>query len=84
MGIHDGIAILGLALLLSAYGLNSFNIIHKRSYTYNLLNLLGGTILAWYSIRIGAIPFIILQTIWAVIALVGIMRALLRDLKRLR
>ena len=77
----DIIAIIGLASLLIAFALNAFHIIDKNDYTYNVLNLIGGGTLTYYSMTIKSIPFIILQSIWSIIALVGIVRKFVRDQK---
>jgi len=77
----DIIAIIGLASLLIAFALNAFHIIDKNDYTYNVLNLIGGGTLTYYSMTIKSIPFIILQSIWSTIALVGIVRTFVRDQK---
>jgi len=72
----DIVAIAGLASLLTAFALNAFHVINNKSYTYNLLNLIGGGTLTFYSISIKSVPFILLQSIWSIIALVGIVKKL--------
>ena len=76
------IGFVGLTLLLTGFTLNSLGKIDRDGYVYNVLNLLGGGILAWYSFAIKSLPFILLQSIWALVALIGICRQLSKRLTR--
>ena len=68
----------GLLFILTAFVLNIFKKTNTDSKLYNLLNLIGGTLLAYYSLTLKNIPFIILQAIWAIFALYNLIRILVR------
>ncbi|MBS3098199.1 hypothetical protein J4209_05375 [Candidatus Woesearchaeota archaeon] len=68
----------GLLFILTAFILNISKKINTDSKLYNLLNLIGGASLAYYSFTLKSIPFIILQAIWAVFALYNLIRILVR------
>lgn len=69
---------IGMALLISAYGLVTTGRILGPSLTFQLMNLVGGALLmvnsAWY----GAWPSAALNLVWVVIGSVGLVRARLR------
>ena len=69
---------IGMALLISAYGLVTTGRILGPSLTFQLMNLVGGALLmvnsAWY----GAWPSAALNLVWVVIGCVGLVRARLR------
>lgn len=68
----------GLLLILTAFILNISKKINTDSKLYNLLNLIGGASLAYYSFTLKSIPFIVLQAIWAVFALYNLIRGFAR------
>ena len=68
----------GLLFILTAFVLNISKKINTDSKLYNILNLIGGTSLAYYSFTLKSIPFIILQAIWAVFALYNLIRVFVR------
>ncbi|MBU0506507.1 MAG: hypothetical protein ABII18_06310 [bacterium] len=70
----DIAAYIGLGCLLLGFLLNTMHKIGRDSYFYNGLNLVGGLVLAYYSFCISSIPFLILQIIWALVALWGIIK----------
>jgi hypothetical protein len=72
------IGTVGVFLLLLAFFLNLFKKIEQDSKLYISLNILGAGLAACYSLLIGAIPFLVLESIWAVVAiskLITILRA---------
>jgi hypothetical protein len=67
-----GIQLLGAVLILTGFALSQANVLDDRSYPYLLLNLIGGsilTILAYQGQRWG---FVLLEGVWALVALVGL------------
>ncbi len=58
----------GALLLLLAFGLEKFGVLHNESLPYNGLNLMGAALLTWYAAVLVSWPFIILEGIWALIA----------------
>ena len=65
---------IGVALLLVAYFLNLFKILGQESKIYGLLNVAGAGLACYASLLIGFLPFVVLEGIWAVVALVGMLR----------
>lgn len=74
MTTSDIIGSIGVALLLIAYFLSLFNLLGQKSRTYGLLNVAGAGLACYASLRIGFIPFVILEGTWAIVALVGMLR----------
>ena len=72
MSIPNIIASAGVALLLIAYFLNLFKYLPHGSKVYGVLNAAGAGLACYASILIGFVPFVILEGIWAMVALVGI------------
>lgn len=68
------IASLGVALLLVAYFLNLFQLLPQESRAYGFLNVFGAGLACSASLMIGFIPFVILEGIWAIVALIGMFR----------
>lgn len=74
MNASDLIATLGVSLLLLAYFLQVFKIISAQGTLYGLLNFIGAAVAGYASWRIGFIPFVVLELVWAAVALVGLMK----------
>jgi len=71
----------GLLLIWIAFTLNISKKTNTDSVLYNILNLLGGISLTYYSSTLKSIPFIILQAVWAIFALFNLIRISTRKLK---
>ncbi len=71
----EGIASLGVSLLLVAFALNLFGILARGSRTYQLMNAVGAGLACYASYRIDFFPFVILEGTWAVVAAVALTRA---------
>lgn len=67
----------GVALILAAFFLNTLNIFTTKNILYFLMNVIGSGLACYGSYLIDAIPFIVLEGCWALIALLGIARILL-------
>ena len=63
------IGILGMVFLLVAFALNIIKKLSQDSVTYIGLNILGGGLSTYYAIVLAAIPFVILESIWTLVAL---------------
>jgi hypothetical protein len=61
---------IGVALLLLAFVLNLLRKLSERSIVYLLMNVVGALLAAWYAWAGGALPFVILELVWAATALV--------------
>ena len=62
----------GVGLLLIAFFLNLFNWMHQDSWPYIVLNIIGGGMSCYASLLIGFWPFVILEGIWAIVSVIGI------------
>lgn len=74
MTTSDIIATTGVSLLLIAFFLQSLKIIKAESAAYGLLNLFGATIAGYASWLIPFMPFVILEAVWSVVALFGLIK----------
>lgn len=66
----------GVALLLIAFGLNLVRKLSERSVTYLSMNIAGALLAAWYAWAGGAVPFLILEIVWALTAAVRLVMTL--------
>lgn len=64
----------GVSLLLLAFFLNLFRIIPESSLSYILLNIFGAGTACVASVMIEFIPFIVLEVIWVVVGLFGLIK----------
>ena len=76
MVLPDIIGSMGVALLLVAFFLNLIGKLESKSVLYGLLNTIGAALAATASYMINYWPFIILEGIWSLVSLVGLIRAL--------
>lgn len=67
---------IGVTILLAAYVLNVTGRIGNESATYAALNILGAGITGYSSWVIGFIPFVVLEVVWALVALFALIRAM--------
>ena len=63
------IGIIGMILLLSAFALNLLKKVTEFSYSYILLNIFGAGLSTYYAYTLNAVPFIILEAVWALFAI---------------
>jgi hypothetical protein len=67
---------IGSVLVISAYGLNSYQKIKSDSLPFQLMNLVGGILLIINSIYKEAYPFTFINTVWVIIAIPALIRIL--------
>jgi hypothetical protein len=67
---------IGVSILLVAYLLNMLKIIKTEGLIYPLLNFIGACIACFASWLISYIPFVILEGVWALVSLTGVLRKL--------
>ena len=72
------IGALGATLILIAFILNQLNKWKKTDLSYDIVNLVGSVLLIIFSYMINAWPFIILNSVWAVVSL----RDVIIDIKK--
>ena len=66
----------GVGLLLIAFGLNLVGKLSERSVAYLSMNIVGALLAAWYAWADGAVPFLILEIVWALTAFVRLVMTL--------
>jgi hypothetical protein len=74
MKLSDLIASAGVIILLIAFLLNLYRKLSAESKIYGLLNFIGAGICCFASYMIRFYPFIILEAIWAFVALVSLFK----------
>jgi len=74
MKVSDIIASIGVIILLIAFLLNLYKKLQSESKTYSLLNLIGAGICCFASWMVSFYPFVILEGVWAFVALVSLFK----------
>jgi len=74
MSAPDIINSFGVSLILLAFLLLTLKKVTPQSVWYNLLNLIGAGLACYGSILINAMPFVVLEGIWCVVAIYGLIR----------
>jgi len=69
---------IGAVLVVLAYGAHQFHRIHSDRIAYNLVNFIGGGMLAYAAFRPFQLGFVIMEGFWTIISLYGLLRAILR------
>jgi hypothetical protein len=64
----------GVALLLVAFFGNTIGRLPASSRLYHGLNAVGAAVAAWASWRIGFLPFVVLEGVWCLVAVVALTR----------
>ena len=71
------IGIIGMAFILIAFVLDEFvQKWNQNTLQYNILNIMGSFLLAYYAYTLPSIPFIILNAVWLAAAVVKLVRVL--------
>jgi hypothetical protein len=74
MKISDIIASVGVIILLIAFLLNLFKKIDTESKLYASMNFIGAGLCGYSSYLISFYPFVILESIWAFVALLSLLK----------
>jgi hypothetical protein len=64
----------GVSLILLAFLLLTLNRLKPEDKTYNMLNLAGAALAGYGSYLINAIPFVILEGVWALVAIYALIK----------
>jgi len=72
----------GVALLLLAFFLTLFKFMRQDSKAYALMNVFGGGLSAYASYLINFIPFVILEAAWMLVALVGLVKIMMKEKRK--
>jgi hypothetical protein len=75
----DVVGAVGVALILIAFLLNLAGRMERTARSYLVLNFAGATLACISSIMIGFLPFVVLEGVWALAALVGLARTSARE-----
>ncbi len=70
------IGVVGAALLLAAFIADALNLMEDEGLWYNILNFVGAALLTWYAVLINSVPFIVIEAVWAAVALRGMWKKL--------
>jgi hypothetical protein len=74
VGASDLVASAGVTLILIAFVLNLAGRLERIHPTYLWLNLAGAGLACFAAIMVSFFPFIVLEAVWAVAALIGLVR----------
>lgn len=66
----------GATILLIAFTLNEIGKLEQDTLQYSLLNLSGAALVLTYAVMINSVPYMILESIWALVAGFDILRRL--------
>lgn len=78
MTVTDWIGTTGVTILLVAFLLNLSGRMSQKSMYYIAMNLFGAALACLASILLNYWPFIILEAVWVVVSLWGLVRIMLR------
>lgn len=67
--------------MLVAFGLNITNKLSEHSKIYLSLNIIGSLAAGWYAYEAGIVPFLILELVWATVALVRLLAVVKKGLR---
>lgn len=76
MNFNDSVGTIGVGLVLVAYFLNIFSMIKKDGILFYTLNIIGGAISCYASLLIHFLPFIILEAIWTIVSILGLLKSI--------
>lgn len=72
------LGILSALLALIAFVSNEYNKLNNESVWYDLLNFFSGVGLIIYAVSIGAIPFIITNSVWALVSGIDLVKFIMK------
>lgn len=68
------IGIIGMLLLLISFVTEVLRLLHRAHVIYLLLNFLGSAAMTYYAFVINSWPFLVLNGVWALFSLYGLIR----------
>jgi hypothetical protein len=72
----QAVQVLGALCVLSGFVLTQFRVLSATSLPYQALNFFGGSILTYFAVRERQFGFILLEGVWALVALWGLIAIL--------
>jgi hypothetical protein len=70
----DITGIIGVGLILLAYFMNIFSLIPKEGKLFFLMNIFGAGLACLASLMIHYWPFVILEGVWTIVSVIGLVR----------
>lgn len=64
----------GVSLILLAFFLLTIGKLRQQDPAYNLINLVGAGLACYGSVLIHAVPFIVLEAVWCLVAIYGLLK----------
>ncbi|MBL0134429.1 MAG: hypothetical protein IPP79_10725 [Chitinophagaceae bacterium] len=74
MEFNDLIGTVGVGLILLAYFLSTFKLLSSTSTLFFLLNIVGAGLACYASWLIKYWPFVILEAVWCLVSIVGLIK----------
>ncbi|MCC6413622.1 MAG: hypothetical protein IT270_18340 [Saprospiraceae bacterium] len=74
MTTADLISGAGVTLILAAFALSTLKKLDTNSSPYFVLNMLGGGLACVGAWLVGSIPFMVLELVWTLVALLGLIK----------
>jgi hypothetical protein len=74
MTVSDIIGTLGVSTLLIAFVLNQRRTISEHSRTFLAMNMVGAVLCSYSAWLVSFMPFVVLETVWALFAAWGLLR----------
>jgi hypothetical protein len=78
MTFTDSISAVGVFFILLAFFLNTIGRLRSDTFLYFSFNLVGSALAFWGSVLLKSIPFAVLEGLWFILALAGLIRTLRR------
>ena len=76
MTYNDIIGLIGVALILVAYFLNTETLIRVNGKLFYVMNTIGAVLACYASYLISYWPFVILEGTWTLVSIYGLMRTM--------
>ncbi|MFI5188639.1 MAG: hypothetical protein ACHQF0_18035 [Chitinophagales bacterium] len=76
MTYNDLMGTIGVGLVLFAYFLNTMKYIPVNGKLFFVLNSIGGALSCYAALLINFWPFVILEAVWTIVSVYGLMRAM--------
>ena len=76
MTYNDIIGLIGVALILVAYFLNTETLIKVNGKLFYVMNTIGAALACYASFLISYWPFVILEGTWTLVSIYGLMRTM--------
>ena len=82
MTLSDITGTLGVSLLLIAFALSTRKVLPVESRTYAILNITGALLCGYSAYLIRFYPFVVLEIVWAAVALMSLIKIVSRGTPR--